>query len=363
MKEWQGTLSETNLYQLDQWYSPQEVLLFDIETTGFSANTSLLYMIGFCYYQDGNWHYRMLFNDDGRSELSILEAFQQIIEPYSTLIHYNGDGFDLPFLTDKYHQYQQLGVALSGDKLLETKESIDLYKEIKPYRNGFKLPNLKLVTIEAALGRTRKDTETGGTLIPLYKSYIKNPTYDLEQRLFQHNYDDILAMIPLLQLLNYRCLVQQDWKITQIQETDEDIQIQLELDYPIPLPLNLDQPDFHCNILEQKAQAIIPIYTEKMRYYIPNWKDYYYLPMEERVIHKSVAEFVNPEFKERAKKQNCFLEKEGRFIPCPAKILNWEFRTFKKKDIKGPSFLELEDISANQTEFWLEYLRYILYIS
>ena len=34
---------------------PEEAIYFDIETTGFSADVTALYLIGCIYYDDGKW--------------------------------------------------------------------------------------------------------------------------------------------------------------------------------------------------------------------------------------------------------------------------------------------------------------------
>lgn len=356
MKEWNGRLPETNLYQLEYWYRPEEVLLFDIETTGFSPKTSLLYMIGFCYYRAGSWHYRMLFNEDARSELFLLEAFEKVLSDFSVLIHYNGDTFDLPYLSEKYRQYCRFGISLAGERLLSEKISVDLYKELSPFRKGLELPNLKLTTVEAAMKRKRLDTETGGSLIPLYHSYVKQPTSQLEERLFQHNYADIQAVIPLLQLLHYRCLSRQEWELLHIDKREQEIRITLQLEHSLPLPYTRKTDSIYFHGYETDCEAVIPLTHGRMQYDLPNWKDYYYLPLEHRVVHKSIGKFVEASFREPAKKQNSYLEKEGCFLPYPKHLNRQEIKKFHTA---GDPFiyLELTQIPDNQSEFWLEYLR------
>lgn len=118
-------------------YTKEQLLFFDIETTGFSAAATKLYFIGCMYFKDNNWQVGQWFNDDGNSEQLLLEAFLEFAKNYTILIHFNGDGFDLPYINQKRNQY-----GITAD--LSHMQSIDLYKWMRPYKNLLGLPNLKL---------------------------------------------------------------------------------------------------------------------------------------------------------------------------------------------------------------------------
>lgn len=59
----------------------------------------------------------------------------------------------------------------------------------------------------------------------------------------------------------------------------------------------------------------IPLIYDELRKYFANYKDYYYLPMEDMCILKSVAGSVDNAFKENAKKETCYIKYRGFFIP------------------------------------------------
>ena len=50
------TFSPGDSYPLERIGRPEELLFFDIETTGFSGATSSLYLIGAVYVKDGVWN-------------------------------------------------------------------------------------------------------------------------------------------------------------------------------------------------------------------------------------------------------------------------------------------------------------------
>lgn len=356
MKEWKDELKETELYQLEHWYPPEQVLLFDIETTGFSSEKTILYMIGLCFFQDGQWYYRILFNDNGRSEYQLLVSFLSLLQHYSVLIHYNGDGFDLPYLIEKCGQYQSLGLPLEGTERLTTISSVDLYKCIRRYKSGLGLPNLKLTTIEAAMQLQRTDTYHGGELISVYHDFLKMPDSFREQLLFQHNYEDITAMIPLLQLLHFHGIREQAWDLLKINITEAQIQLLLHLHYPLPLRCITSNSYYDFNGCKDQAVITISLRKEEMKFFLSDWKDYYYLPLEDTVIHKSVAAYVDASYKEKAKRSNCFLKKKDRFFPFPKRNPMPDIRLYQREQKDPLFFAALSEIPTDDFSFWLNYL-------
>ena len=48
-------------YPLEKLAPLEQILFLDIETTGFTARTSYLYLIGCAYYKEGCWYTRQWF--------------------------------------------------------------------------------------------------------------------------------------------------------------------------------------------------------------------------------------------------------------------------------------------------------------
>ena len=55
----------------------------------------------------------------------------------------------------------------------------------------------------------------------------------------------------------------------------------------------------------------------EMKHFFDDYKNYYYLPIEDTAVHKSVGQFVDQQAKEKASKQTAYIRKTGRFIPAP----------------------------------------------
>lgn len=360
MKEWNGILNTQTSYQPTDWNLPDQTVLFDIETTGLSPKNSMLYFIGFCYYQDSVWHYRMLFNDDSHSEHKILQTFLDILTSETTLVHYNGDSFDLPYLTVKCEQYASLGLPLTGAAKLQDCTSLDLYKVIQPYRNGLSLPNLKLQTLEQAMHISRSDHTHGGELIRVYHAYEHSGDARLEQILFQHNFDDVQAMIPLLQLLSFRFLSQGLWILQHTEDLGTTFCLSFCLTHALPLEYTLSASSYILTGSDTSFTCQLPVKSGELRYYLPDWKDYYYLPVEDTVIHKSIAAYVDSPYKERAKKQNAYIKKSSRFLPYPGKKAPTPLHLYHTDEKSSDAYIDLAELVHCQPAFWDAYIKQLL---
>lgn len=62
-------------YPLENLAPLDQILFLDIETTGFLAASSTLYLIGCAYYTEGNWIIRQWFAQTPDEEAELLKAF------------------------------------------------------------------------------------------------------------------------------------------------------------------------------------------------------------------------------------------------------------------------------------------------
>lgn len=100
------------------------------------------------------------------------------------MVHFNGDGFDIPFLQKRCKHFN-LPYSFSDVA------SFDIYKKVKPYRNLLGLDSLKQKSIEQFLGIARTDKYNGGQLIEVYKDYLMTHEQNLYDLLILHNEDDL----------------------------------------------------------------------------------------------------------------------------------------------------------------------------
>lgn len=348
-------------YPLERLAPPEKALFLDIETTGFAARSSCLYLIGCAYYSGGSWRTIQWLAENYEQEKDLLDAFFTFAKGYKCLIQFNGNNFDLPFLAQKC---AQLDVAESFD----TFETIDLYKCISPYKFFLKLPNCKQKTLEQYLGINRKDVFSGGELIGIYHDYVKNTNEFAEKSLFLHNADDLKGMLEILPVLADYDLFRDGVRARRVQansyrEPDGTSRRELVISvtFPTPLPRPVSASANGCAFRGEGAEGTIrvPVYEEEMKYFYANYRDYYYLPTEDVALHKSVAGFVDKEHRVQASAATCYTRKYSEYLPQWGDL----FKPFFKRDYKSRElFFELTDELKKDRAAFTEYANHILHM-
>lgn len=338
-----------------------DILMFDIETTGFSPDTTSIYLIGCCYYQNHCWNMIQYFADDYISEKSILQSFIEFSKGFKVMIHFNGTGFDIPYLQKKLIAHE---LDFSFDSFLQ----IDLYKKIFPYKRILNLANTKQKTIESFLGLPRVDPYSGGELINIYVDYMKNKfghrsaMQDNLDALLRHNEEDVCNLILLTSILAYSDLFEEPCDIISAQLENEFVTISFSLKNPLTTSISYSTKEQDVTLFAERnaGRISVHVYQGVLKYFYPNYKDYYYLPAEDTAIHKSVAEFVDKEYRQKAKASTCYTKKESTFLPQYFGDLTPAFR-FACKDKMSyievtPSFLESKEQCQEYITSLMQYL-------
>jgi len=332
-------------YPLERLGDPDRLAFFDIETTGFAAESSMVYLIGCIWPEQDHLHFIQWFADTKAAEADVLTAFFRFLKDMTTLVHFNGDLFDIPFLTKR-------AKILELSTTFDNVNSVDIFRRIKPLKQLFGLPDMKQKTIERFLRINRKDCCSGGELIAVYQDYLHTKKEEEKQLLLLHNEDDLKGMPALLPVLFYPDFFAQDFTLNDMRnasgETDRLI-LSLSGDPStcLPAPVGVSVPSYAFRADKDRMELSIRICKDTLKYYYPNYKDYYYLIYEDTAIHKSVGEFVDRNAKIRATKDTCYTKKEGVFLPQPTSIWEPEFKT-DRKDRAG--FFEIRNycFSDNQ---------------
>lgn len=292
------------------------ILYFDIETTGLSARNSTLYLIGALWFEDNMICIRQWFNEDGYTEKEIIESFNTFCSDFTYLVHFNGTTFDVPYIREKALKHN-----LTIDNI-ERLIQIDIFKEIRTYKKMFGLENMKQVTIEKFLKIYREDTYSGGELINVYQRYVARPDEEREHLLLLHNHNDLIGMINITAILNYKILFERPLIESHvIHFNDNNTQIEIDIIFPkhiiIPQRISFtNQYGTYINASDNQAIIIIPVIKDTLKHFFKDYKNYYYLPGEDMAIHKSVSSYVEPENRIKATKKNCYIKKTDSYVIC-----------------------------------------------
>lgn len=176
-------------------YYDEEAVFLDIETTGLSPMRSFIYLIGLVFIdlKKVTMHITQLIAEDRDEEEDILKLMKEKLKGYKTVVTYNGNSFDLPFIANRSERYGIEPIAM---------DSFDMYEKLRLHKDTLKLDGLKQKNIEKKLGITREDRYNGGECISFYKNYVKNKNQESFDRFVLHNYDDLLYMPATMSILD-----------------------------------------------------------------------------------------------------------------------------------------------------------------
>ena len=177
-------------------YEPSGSLFFDIETTGFSPSSSLLFLVGTLELQEETWKLTQYLAEHPDDERRIVEAFFTSASRHSTLLHFNGSTFDLPYLTKKAAHY---GISHT----LGQTASVDLYQKFRPLGKLLPLTQKNQKAFEEFLGWRRSDRLSGKHMLSLFPKFAASAEPGLCSLLLGHNHDDMIGMTKLLQMAAY----------------------------------------------------------------------------------------------------------------------------------------------------------------
>lgn len=342
-------------------FAPKDRIVFlDIETTGLKAGSSQLYLIGLCSYEKDGWNLTQYFAESAAEEMRLLNSLKEFLkekvkgQDHLILITYNGDMFDLPYLRSVEKQY-----GLNGT--LSQTVSFDLYKAVKPLKKITGLENLKLKTVEKYCGIDREDPYSGGELIYVYEEFLRlsgilpggcednRLNEELKKKclecLLLHNGEDLEDMLPTMNMLGIRYLLEGDFDMDSVQIQGEGtktkvLDMKFRLRTKLPRELYLEDRYFVVSASGEDPllfELCVPVQHDVCRMYFQNYKEYYYLPKDDTAIHKSVGEFVDKSNRVAATAKTCYIWEEADFIPAPT--LDDRYGPLFYKTWKGDAFL------------------------
>ena len=176
--------------------NPSRTVFMDIETTGFSRTYDTVYLIGLAFYRGGEFRVRPYLAAAEADEAKVLKSAVEDMMDFDTVVTYNGDMFDLPFIRERAKRMRVWTDEMQRWDMHV--DSIDLLRRYRRYQSFFGWPNLKLKTVEACLGISRQDPFDGGQLIEVFYEYTRTDDERLESVLLLHNYEDIVNLLELL---------------------------------------------------------------------------------------------------------------------------------------------------------------------
>ena len=166
----------------------------------------------------------------------------------------------------------------------------------------------------------------GGLLIPYYYEFERTGDPEAEKLLLLHNFEDVQGMLEIPAILKYLSILDGAFTFDRL-ETSLGYAIltfHLKEEMPVSFERSDQQQDVIICAEGNMLQISIRMFEGTARFPLDDVENYYYLPAEDKVIHKDVAQFVDRQYRKKATKKNCFLKKEGSFLPqCHPPGFRW----------------------------------------
>lgn len=326
-------------------YIPENTLFFDIETTGLSWHTSHLTVIGCAYRQGDMVEFCQYFAERPDCEEELLKDFSVLAAHFDAVAHFNGATFDIAYVAGKCGFYN-LPDPFTG------KESRDLYRYCRGCKALFGLDNLKQKSLERLFSFKRRDRISGGECITCYRDYLSYGDTDARDAILLHNREDVLGLAELSGLSAFDSLKAGAFEVVNADMASGSLTLTLAPEQPLPFTINSSRGPYTLFASGREAVITAAGVSASLNYYFKDYKDYFYIPDEDRAVHKSVGIYYDKDARVKATKDTAYEKISGFFIYQPCAIIEPAF----KPDRTSKLTLFLADKAADMThDVWKRY--------
>ena len=168
------------------------VAFLDTETSGLAGGTgTFVFLVGIGFRIEHGFKLVQVFMREPSQEPALLAAITQILDPFDTIVTFNGRTFDVPLLNTRH----VLNGFTSPFSALSHVDLLPLARRL--WRN--RLPSRALSSLEIEiLGLQRTREEVPGWMIPeIYFDYLRNGDARPLEGVFYHNAMDIVSLAAL----------------------------------------------------------------------------------------------------------------------------------------------------------------------
>jgi len=176
-------------------YTSEDLLFFDIETSGTSGSSGIIvFMFGCGYFEDGVFFVEQVFMPNPSRTLEMMKYLRDLFRKKRLLLSFNGKAFDLNIIKDKmammrleempdFDHRQHFDLLFTGRRL---------FKKI--------ISSCSLSSIEKnILEIQRTEDDIPGFLIPLaYSQFLHEHLTGDIKKIFYHNKMDIISLLDLI---------------------------------------------------------------------------------------------------------------------------------------------------------------------
>lgn len=285
-------------------------ILIDIETTGIQKHHDFIVCIGVLYITTSDNikspHYYQWISKTIDEEKSNLISFINFIKDFSHIYSFSGKSFDIPFLIARC-AFHNIG--------------FDIFKDI--YLVDIKKPLLNFATnrlnLETLLDFKRQSMSTGRELAKICKLYQNSSENIYKSIILSHNHDELYSLLAFYEVYT-TLLGLKNTNNASISETN------LTNNY---LVFNfISASNFLYNFCatynnisiswaKNTSDILIKVglYNVNLKKYLLPAKDYYYIISQKQIVHRSIAQFIDKNDKQKVHKDECYISKQNSYAP------------------------------------------------
>lgn len=170
--------------------SLSQALFIDLETTGLAGGTGTIpFLIGLGYFENDAFKVVQYFLNDLAAESRMLEELRSLLEEkkFSSIVSYNGKGFDLPLLETRF--------ALNRIRfpLAELPHLDFLFSARYLWKHKYESCRLYNLALEH-LGADRSEDIPSEEIPWRYFQYLRTQDFSLIEPILYHNQEDIMSL-------------------------------------------------------------------------------------------------------------------------------------------------------------------------
>ena len=167
---------------------PEDLVFFDLETTGLTA--SPLFLIGAMVWDGQGLVTRQFFARDYSQERAAIELFLELAAGRRLLVSFNGKTFDRPYVRTR--------AAANTVRCRLDMTHLDLLHVARRLWRS-RVPDCKLQTLERCICGRLRHGDIPGHLIPdAYHAYVRTGNATQMVDVLQHNFLDLVTMADLI---------------------------------------------------------------------------------------------------------------------------------------------------------------------
>ncbi|MGN0255590.1 MAG: ribonuclease H-like domain-containing protein [Chordicoccus sp.] len=269
---------------------PEHAVILDIASHGRYWRSSPLVSVSVISQEAGEPRETTWLSEKEPDEYDILEALGKYLPGHDTVITFNGQSYDIPFLKKKFSAYG-LSDPLAGIR------QRDLFREYRPLKAVLGLPSGKLVDYDEYI---RMHTEPGAgsstenERLPDISSGKDLSTADAVRTLLILGFDAVLE------------LLHGSFDSVQAEALEDLVMFRIRTLRIMPCRISFHDGPFHLTASGRTAALSSRIEDGRIRFYHSDIKNYIYLPHEGYAVYRTMAEFVDKSHRKKATRETCY---------------------------------------------------------